>query len=132
MKQWRGEAKRRPGPTIKVSPFHLTMNSYKIAETTPLQAYCIPCSSSAHRAPGKQATVSMYKVLVRPGRDSNPRPTSTEANALTSTEANERGATQTANYRSSNVCYSAVKCRLFPLFKGHLTGIGKITLSGEV
>jgi len=31
------------------------------------------CSSSAHRAPGKNATAPIYKVLVRPGRDSNPR-----------------------------------------------------------
>jgi len=34
-------------------------------------------------APGKKkATVPIYKVLVRSGRDSNPRPTSTKADAL--------------------------------------------------
>ena len=41
------------------------------------------CSSFARRAPGKKATVPMYKVLVRPGGESNSRPTSTEADALT-------------------------------------------------
>jgi len=35
-----------------------------------------PCSSSAHRAPGKKAAVPIYKVLERPGRESNSRPTS--------------------------------------------------------
>jgi len=39
---------------------------------------CAPCSSSAHRAPGKKATVPIYMVWVRPGQESNPRPTSTE------------------------------------------------------
>ena len=44
---------------------------------------CVPCSSSVHRAPGKKATVPICKVLVRPGRESNFRPTSIEADALT-------------------------------------------------
>ena len=39
---------------------------------------CVPCSSYAHHAPGKKATVSIYKVLVRPGWESNSRPTSTK------------------------------------------------------
>jgi len=39
---------------------------------------------STHRAPGKKATVPIYKVLVKPGRElSNSRPTSTEAEAHT-------------------------------------------------
>jgi len=46
---------------------------------------CVPCSSSVHRAPGKKATVPIYKVLVRPGQVSTSRPTSTEADALTTT-----------------------------------------------
>jgi len=32
---------------------------------------CVPCSSSAHRVPGKMAAVPIYKVLVRPGGKSN-------------------------------------------------------------
>ena len=44
---------------------------------------CVSYSSSTHRAPGKKATVPIYKVLVRPGRESNSRPTSTEVDALT-------------------------------------------------
>ena len=44
---------------------------------------CVPCSSSAHRAPGKKAAVPIYKFLVSPGRETNSRPTSTEADALT-------------------------------------------------
>ena len=39
---------------------------------------CVPCSSSAHRAPGKKGTVPIYKVLVRPGQESNSPPTNTE------------------------------------------------------
>jgi len=31
--------------------------------------WIVPCSSSAHSAPGKKATVPIHKVLVRPGRD---------------------------------------------------------------
>ena len=42
-----------------------------------------PCNSSALRAPGKKGAVPIYKVLVRPSRESNSRPTSTEADALT-------------------------------------------------
>jgi len=34
-----------------------------------------PRSSSAHLAPGKKATVPIWKVLIRPGRESNFRPT---------------------------------------------------------
>jgi len=49
----------------------------------PLQACCIPCSSSTHPAPGKKATPLIYKVLVRPSRESNFRLTSTETEALT-------------------------------------------------
>jgi len=45
--------------------------------------FCVPCSSSAHRAPGKKAAVPIYKLMVRLGRKSNSRPTSTEADALT-------------------------------------------------
>jgi len=37
----------------------------------------------AHRASGKTATVPLYKDLVRPGRESSCKPTSTEADALT-------------------------------------------------
>jgi len=44
---------------------------------------CVPSSSSVHRAHGKKATIPIYKVLVRPGRKANSRPTSTEADALT-------------------------------------------------
>ena len=43
----------------------------------------VPCSSSVHRPSGKKAAVPIYKVLVRPGWESNSRPTSTEADALT-------------------------------------------------
>jgi len=65
-------------------PFRVAfLGQWHLAGPIPVQAYCIPCSSSAHRAPGKKATVPIYKVFVRPGRDSNPRPTSTEADALT-------------------------------------------------
>jgi len=38
-----------------------------------LRSECVPCSSPAHRAPGKKAAVPIYKVLVRPGRESNSR-----------------------------------------------------------
>ena len=31
---------------------------------------CVPCSSSTQRAPGKKATVSIYKILVRPAAKS--------------------------------------------------------------
>jgi len=48
-----------------------------------LCSWCVPCSSSAHRAPGKKAVVPIYKVLVRRGRETNSRPTNTEADALT-------------------------------------------------
>jgi len=48
---------------------------------------CVPCSSFAHRAPGKKATVLIYKFLLRPSRDSNSRRTSTEADALTLDQA---------------------------------------------
>jgi len=41
----------------------------------------VPCSSAVHRAPGKKAKI--YMVLVRPDRELNSRPTSTEAAALT-------------------------------------------------
>ena len=44
---------------------------------------CVPCSSSAHRGPGKKAAVPIYKVLARPGQESNSGHTSTEADALT-------------------------------------------------
>jgi len=76
-----------------------------------LYSGCVSCSSSAHHAPGKKATVPLrpvaqlyglcllpqcevlrrcrsgfpmaaapiYQVLVRPGRESNSRPTSSEA-----------------------------------------------------
>ena len=46
---------------------------------------CVLCSSSAHRAPGKKVTVPIYKVFVRPGRESKSRLTSTKADALTTT-----------------------------------------------
>jgi len=39
--------------------------------------------ASAHRAPGKKTAVPIFKVLARPGRESNFRPTSTNADALT-------------------------------------------------
>ena len=45
---------------------------------TPVEEHC-----SIHRALGKKATVPIYKVLVRPDRESNSRPTSTAADALT-------------------------------------------------
>jgi len=32
---------------------------------------CVPCSFSTHRAPGKKATVPIYKVLVEPCQESN-------------------------------------------------------------
>ena len=48
-----------------------------------LLLFWVPCSSSVHRASDKKAAVPTYKVLVRPGRESNSRPTSTEADALT-------------------------------------------------
>jgi len=48
-----------------------------------LRPGCVPCSSSAHRAPGEKAPVPIYKILVRPGQESTSRPTSTEALALT-------------------------------------------------
>ena len=51
----------------------------------PCSSGCVPCSSSVHRAPGKRATVPICKVLVRPGRESNFRPTSIAADALTTT-----------------------------------------------
>ena len=54
----------------------------------PVRLLATPCSvlcSSVHRAPGKKATVPIYKVLVRPGQESTSRPTSTEADALTTT-----------------------------------------------
>jgi len=41
---------------------------------------CVPCSAYAHRAPGKKTAVPIYKVVVRTGRESNSRPTSTEGN----------------------------------------------------
>ena len=44
---------------------------------------CVPSSSSAHRVPGKKAAVPIYKVLVRPGQETNSRPTSSEGDALT-------------------------------------------------
>jgi len=47
-----------------------------------LSSGCIPCGFSAHRGPGKKAAVTIYKVLVRPGRESNSRPASTVADAL--------------------------------------------------
>jgi len=40
-------------------------------------------SSSAHRAPSKKGVVPIYNVLVRAGRELNSRPTSTEADGLT-------------------------------------------------
>jgi len=46
---------------------------------------CVPYSSSAHRAPGKKATVPIYKVLVIPGQESNARPTTAQEDALTTT-----------------------------------------------
>jgi len=36
-----------------------------------------------HRASGKKAAVPIYKVLLRPGRESSPQPTSTEVDAFT-------------------------------------------------
>jgi len=42
----------------------------------------VPCISSTHCAPSKKATVPIYKVLVRPGQESNSRSTSTKADAL--------------------------------------------------
>ena len=42
-----------------------------------------PAALSAHRAPGEKAAVPICKVLERPGREANSRPTSTEADALT-------------------------------------------------
>ena len=42
-----------------------------------------PCSSSTHRGLGKKATVTLQKFLKRPGRESNSRLTSTEADAFT-------------------------------------------------
>jgi len=56
---------------------------WRLAEPILLQACCVPCSSSAHRAPGEKDTVPIYMALVRPGRGSNSRSTSTEADALT-------------------------------------------------
>jgi len=41
---------------------------------------CVPCSSSAHCAPGTKATVPMDKVFVTPGREFSTR------HRLTSTE----------------------------------------------
>jgi len=35
------------------------------------------------------------------------------------------------NNRSPNACYSAVECHLFLLFKGLLTEMAEIALSGE-
>jgi len=32
---------------------------------------CVPCSSSAHRSPGKKAAVPIHMAWVRPGRESN-------------------------------------------------------------
>jgi len=45
----------------------------------PFESVCVldnPCSSSRHRAPGKKAAVPLCKVLLRPGEESNYRPTS--------------------------------------------------------
>jgi len=48
-----------------------------------LVRFCVPCSSSVYRTPGKKAAVPICKVLIRPGWESNSRPTSTEVDALT-------------------------------------------------
>ena len=45
---------------------------------------CVPSRSSTHRVPGKKATVPVYKVLARPGREANSPPTNTKADVLTS------------------------------------------------
>jgi len=45
----------------------------------PIDTVCVldnPCSSSRHRAPGKKAAVPLCKVSLRPGQESNYRPTS--------------------------------------------------------
>jgi len=44
--------------------------------------HVVAAGSHYNRAPGKKATVPTYK-LARPGRESNSRPTSTEADAPT-------------------------------------------------
>jgi len=43
-----------------------------------LQKSCEGTISSTHRAPAEKDTVPIKKVLVRPGRESNSRPTSTD------------------------------------------------------
>jgi len=46
-----------------LQPFRVTfLGQRNLAGPSPLQAYCIPCSSSAHRAPCKKATAPIYKV----------------------------------------------------------------------
>jgi len=65
-----------------VAPGLRLHNFWVIYTRVVLCSVCVPCSSSVHRAPGKKATVPIDKVLVRPGQESNSRPTSTEADTL--------------------------------------------------
>ena len=41
------------------------------------------------------------------------------------------GAIETSNYRISDICQSAVECRLIVLFKGFLTGLREVALDGN-
>jgi len=72
----------------------LALYNYSGLEAPRLSLYNVWCvlgvfpaalPHTVRRAPGKKATVPIYKVLARPGRESNSRPTSTEADALTTT-----------------------------------------------
>jgi len=40
-------------------------------------------------------------------------------------------AISTTNNRSPNICWFAVECHLFSLFKGFLTGLAELALPGE-
>jgi len=50
-----------------------------------------PCSSSAHRAPGKKAAAPIYNALVRPGRESNSRPHNSLAKECVTRQKAKRG-----------------------------------------
>jgi len=67
-------------PFVVVRPTHILVPLWCIVRTG---WRALLCSSSAYRAPCKKAAVPIYKVLVRPGRKSNFRPTSNQADALT-------------------------------------------------
>ena len=67
---------------------NLVMPRLSFLHLVPFDSFCfafwvVPAALPHTPGTGKKATIPLYKVLVRPGRESNSRNASTEANALT-------------------------------------------------